>query len=113
MPDAMPDETPIACAPNAIPAHQRARYEHLRQQLFTAGQAIEPLAGGYRFKLPADAETLVMAAEFISLERLCCPFLRFRLEVAPAEVWLTLTRLAPTQSAAVKALLRLEMNLSD
>ena len=109
----MPDETPIACAPNAMPAHQRARYEHLRQQLFTAEQAIEPLAGGYRFRLPADAETLVMAAEFISLERLCCPFLRFRLEVVLAEVWLALTSLEPAQGAEVKALLRLEMNLSD
>jgi len=36
---------------------------------------------------------LTKAAEFISLERLCCPFLRFSLEVEPegGPIWLRLT----------------------
>jgi hypothetical protein len=107
----MPEDTPIVCTPNAIPASQRARYANLRQQLFAQAQAIQPLEDGYRFRLPSDAETLVMAAEFISLERLCCPFLSFQLEVTPSEVWLALTSFRAAQGAEVKALLRLEMNL--
>ncbi|MCE7947929.1 MAG: hypothetical protein DYG88_10920 [Chloroflexi bacterium CFX4] len=108
----MPEDTPLVCKPNAIPASQQAHYAYLRQQLFAEGQAIQPLADGYRFRLPADAETLVRAAEFISLERLCCPFLSFRLEVTPEAVWLALTSFQAAHSAEVKALLRLEMGLS-
>ncbi|HEV2914146.1 MAG TPA: hypothetical protein VGX92_12770 [Pyrinomonadaceae bacterium] len=51
------------------------------------------LTEGYAFRLQADAETIPRAAEFITIERLCCPFLNFELEVGPSgsPVWLRLT----------------------
>jgi hypothetical protein len=53
----------------------------------------QALDDGYAFRLPADAETILSAAEFISIERLCCPFLTFELVVGPAghSLWLRLT----------------------
>ena len=42
---------------------------------------------------PNDSEVLLTAAEFISLERLCCPFFGFELQVKRegGSVWLSLT----------------------
>ena len=50
------------------------------------------LADGYEFLIEGP-NVIVQAAEFVSLERLCCPFLNFSIE-AEAEngsVWLRLT----------------------
>ena len=41
------------------------------------------LPEGYAFCLPVEPNTLRKTVEFISLERLCCPFLSFALEVEP------------------------------
>ncbi len=48
---------------------------------------------GYAFRLPGEHDLITKTAEFISLERLCCPFLRFALEVGAegGDVWLRLT----------------------
>jgi hypothetical protein len=51
------------------------------------------LPDGYAFELRNDSDVLLRAAEFISLERLCCPFFRFELQVERdgGSVWLSLT----------------------
>lgn len=36
----------------------------------------------YRFSIAADQQSLGDLGDFLALERLCCPFLTFRLEVA-------------------------------
>lgn len=61
--------------------------------MFRAVEEIGELPGGYAFRLPADADTLLKTAEFISLERLCCPFLGFALVVEPegGPAWVRLT----------------------
>ena len=48
---------------------------------------------GYAFRLPNESDVLLKAAEFIALERLCCPFFGFSLEVEPegGALWLRLT----------------------
>ena len=71
------------------------REEHLAtsRELFSKVQALEEVAKGYRFRLAGDANVIVKAAEFISLEKLCCPFLNFALEIEAdgGPVWLRLT----------------------
>ena len=49
-------------------------------------------ADGDVFTYPGDAETIVKLAEFVTLERRCCPFFDFTLEVAagPGRVRLTI-----------------------
>lgn len=44
-------------------------------------QAIHELSSGYEFRLADDLSAIVSAAEFISVEKLCCPFLHFAVEV--------------------------------
>ena len=50
------------------------------------------LSDGYAFRLSEELVSLLDAARWVSLERLCCPFLTFRLETTgrDPDYWLTL-----------------------
>jgi hypothetical protein len=86
-------EVVIACDPNAIPAESRQGWIDTGRRVYAAVQAIQEIPTGYRFRLPTDSAMLLQAAEYISIERLCCAFLRFTLEVEPqgGSVWLSLS----------------------
>ncbi len=60
---------------------QRAHYSILTRQLFAAGRDVRELPDGYAVGFPANLQTIKDAAEFISYERLCCPFLNFEVAV--------------------------------
>jgi len=86
-------ENEIACDLSAIPVEQRKQHGATAEQLFAAIQETRELPNGYAFRLPEEPEMLLRAAEFINLERLCCPFFNFVLEVEPngGPLWLKLT----------------------
>lgn len=86
-------ESSIACNMNAIDPELRAGHVAQSAHLFRSAEEIRELPDGFAFQLPADSDTLLKTAEFVSLERLCCPFLGFTLEVSPegGPVWLRLT----------------------
>ena len=71
---------PVACVPGAIPAAEREMHFALGRRLFTA-LALEraPLNNGYEFRFAVDA--LAPVTQFIANERLCCPFMRFVVEL--------------------------------
>ncbi len=48
---------------------------------------------GYAIRLANQDEILMQVAEFISLERVCCPFLNFQLEIEAerGSLWLRLS----------------------
>lgn len=100
-------ESPIACDMSVIEPGLRAQHVTAGRQLFGAAAEVRELSDGYAFRLPADADTLLKSVEFISLERLCCPFLGFALEVVPegGPVWLRLTG-----REGVKAFIREEVS---
>lgn len=85
--------TPLACRPDAMTAKERQRYSTVRRELSGSILDTKELPDGYAMSHPADAATISLIAEFITLERLCCPFFRFALELTGAEdtVWLKLT----------------------
>ena len=74
-------QTSFACDMSASTAEQREAHLRNLQALFGAVEHISELASGYTFTLPATPALLRRAAEFIALERLCCPFFNFRLEL--------------------------------
>ncbi|HEX8149330.1 MAG TPA: hypothetical protein VF591_19260 [Pyrinomonadaceae bacterium] len=86
-------ESPLACDMGAIEPGRRGRHVANAGELFRAVEEVRELPGGYAFRLPASPDTLHKLAEFVSLERLCCPFLGFVMEVEPegGPVWLRLT----------------------
>lgn len=52
--------------------------------MYQAILEVRELPNGYAFRLPSDSAMLMIIAEDITIERLCCPFLRFTLEIEAA-----------------------------
>jgi hypothetical protein len=79
---------PIACRLDLLSPAERRREQELlglaRQRL---GEARET-PGGYRFAVPPD--WLGEVGELLGLERRCCPFLAFSLEIAAEQGEVTL-----------------------
>jgi hypothetical protein len=86
-------ESPIACNLNALDKEQRRRHQSLTAQLRAAVQETRELLDGYSFRLPSDEATIQRTAEWIVLERRCCPFIAFGLEAGRENgpLWLSLT----------------------
>jgi hypothetical protein len=86
-------ETPIACRLDAIPASDRPRYNELRRMLAAAAIGKCELPNGIEVQISTERMALAQLAEWISFERNCCPFLDFRIDVAPESgpVWVSLT----------------------
>ena len=86
-------ESPFACDMSAIAADQRGAHAATIDKLFRTVEAIRELPNGYSFRLPNDSDTVLTVAHFIALERLCCPFFAFALEIERegGALWLSLT----------------------
>lgn len=86
-------EIPIACNLAAFTAPQRVHHAELLRRLGAKVLEMRELADGYAYRLAPEAGTFAELAEWIGLERACCPFLRFTIEVEPGggPLWLRLT----------------------
>ena len=86
-------ESPIACIPKAMDIKQRERHQKLMKQLQAHIQEIRELSDGYAFRLSSESSIYLEVAEFITLERLCCPFFNFELELEPeaGPLWVRIT----------------------
>jgi hypothetical protein len=86
-------ETIIACTPDVIPAERRERWMEVGMQVYGAVEEVHELPDGYACRLPSDAATLLKAAEYVSLDRLCCAFARWSLVIEPngGPLWLHIT----------------------
>jgi hypothetical protein len=107
------EDIPIACDPHALSAEQQERWMIVGKQMYSAIEEIRELPGGYAFRLPGTAEMLIIIAEDLTMERLCCPFLHFTLEVERTgePFWLSFTG-----GEGAKAFLRVsfeEFNMLD
>ena len=87
------EEPSFACNMKAMNAEQRQRYDLLTKQLLMTEREIVELPNGYAFRLPSEASLIKDAAEWVTYERLCCPFFDFGLEVERdgGSMWLRLT----------------------
>ena len=72
---------PIACNLSALDEQEQQRRGHLASNLLEAVCEIVPTSDGYAFRFGGVKTDLREIAEFISLERRCCPFLEFQIEV--------------------------------
>ena len=85
-------ESPIACDMSVLSPLQREKHLANSRALFSCVKEIRELSSGYEFYL-GGSDVIVKAAEFIALEKLCCPFLGFVIEVESeaGPIWLRLT----------------------
>jgi hypothetical protein len=87
---AISEGLPIVC--RLLEPELRAREQTLLREAFGDAAEARELADGYALRYPGEAGWLATLAEFIRLERACCPFLRFELhaEQQDGPLWLRL-----------------------
>ena len=95
----------MACNLKAISAHERPRYNDLMKRLRGSVRGRSALNDGYVYTLVGRAITLPQVAEWMSLERRCCPFLTLQVSAAGTQSDWLLTLTGPT---GTKALLEME-----
>ena len=103
-------ETPLACRMDALDPADRARHAALLAELAGAKPEVEEIAEGFAFRFPWRPYLFLRVAEWIGLERECCPFLAIRLEVEHASRSL---RVSVTGPAGTKDILRSELPLAS
>lgn len=81
MKDVATKESPFACNVAGISAEQRPRYMALVKKLESTKQEVRELADGYAIRFSVEASTIQDLAQFITYERLCCPFFDLELVV--------------------------------
>jgi hypothetical protein len=92
--------SPLACNLNAIPPDEHARYKDLVTRLRSAIRKRTELPFGYAYHLDLASISLPELADWIMLERLCCAFLNFRIEL-DADGSARLTVIGPKGAKAV------------
>ncbi len=82
---------PIVCNPSALSVEQSERWMIVGKQMYQAIQEVRELPNGFAFRLPSDPTMLMFVTEDLTIERLCCPFLYFTLEIGPegTPLWLS------------------------
>ena len=88
-------QIPLACDMNVFTPAERELHIQTTKELFQSLQNIHDAERGYEFSFPSNSEIITSIAEFISRERLCCPFLEFALKVAPNDEPITLLLTGP------------------
>jgi hypothetical protein len=89
----------LACNLAQFDPSELERYGRARQAVHATIRDVTELDDGYRLDLGPDAQTVLTAAEWVVLERRCCPFLNFTLEVTDTDT----VRLSVTGGDGVKA----------
>jgi len=106
-PAARNEATALACNRGAVTGEDRKRQEALTRQLLGAVSGKRELADGYAFRLAGMP--LPAIAEWVTLERRCCGFFEFRIDVPRRgnSIWLRLTG-----PAGVKEFMRANFSLA-
>jgi hypothetical protein len=69
----------LACDLFALDAGERARHALLLRELAGVVTGVEELPDGLAVRFPSKPYVFLRLAEWLELERACCPFLRFGL----------------------------------
>jgi hypothetical protein len=77
----MSSSRPIACS--LTDPELGRRLDTLRGGLFARTLGIRADASGYTFVFEGSDQNVDALLEIVSLERKCCPFLTFRVDIAP------------------------------
>jgi hypothetical protein len=80
---------------NVFTPAQRETHIQTTNQLIQAVQRVQEVEDGYEFLFPNETELISSIAEFISGERLCCPFLNFTLTVVSKDQPISLSLAGP------------------
>lgn len=84
-------DVPVACLLSGLELQERRRT--VLAAFRSTYLEVRDVPDGYAFRFAANSAQLAALVDFMDLERQCCPFLRFDLNIKPAggPFWLTLT----------------------
>jgi hypothetical protein len=77
----MNTDIPLACNMGVFTPEQREAHVQTTTELIQGVQRVQEVENGYEFQFPNETGFISRITEFISNERLCCPFLEFNLNV--------------------------------
>jgi hypothetical protein len=85
-------ELPIICRrlDGVFTEDESRRHQKLWGRIEASIRSVDELEAGYAFVFPYAAALFLEIAEFVTYERLCCPFFQFGLEIYPGEDGITL-----------------------
>src|SRR6266853_5694323 len=91
--DSAPKQIPFACNLKAFQPAERLRWRELIEQVMSAVVSARELNNGYALRVDAGRTSLVQVAQWIDLERKCCPFFDFQVAMhgEDGSLWLSLT----------------------
>jgi hypothetical protein len=89
---AEPAPAPFACNLKAFTPEQRIRWRQLIERVTSAVTEARELKDGYGLKVNTAQAPLVDVADWLDLERKCCPFFDFQIDVhgEDGSLWLSL-----------------------
>lgn len=98
----------FACNLGALSPDERVRHTRSTGRLHAAVLETQELESGYRFRVSEPGMDLPALAEWVRLERRCCPFFTFAIEVEGdgGATWLALAG-----AAGAKEFIRAELGL--
>jgi hypothetical protein len=91
----MNPDTPLVCNMDVFTSAQREAHIQTTTELIQSVQSVQEVGNGYEFTFPNETEFITKIAEFISNERLCCPFLKFTLNILSNREPLSLSLTGP------------------
>ena len=92
----MNSDTPLACNMDMFTPAQREAHIRTTTELIHAVQHVQGVENGYELRFANETELITQIAEFISNERLCCPFLHFTLHVTSDQEPVSFTLTGPS-----------------
>src|SRR2546422_11753538 len=96
MKNANSNQPPIACDLTVFSLGEREHYSALSQELLAACGKMRELPDGFAFLFPGKSNWCAKIAEWVMLERRCCPLRSFKL-VIDADSGPVVLRLRGTQ----------------
>ena len=103
----MNTETPLACNMDVFTPAQHEAHIQTTTELTQSIQGVQEVENGYKFLFPNESEWILKVADFISNERLCCPFLKFSLTITSNNEPISLSLTGPI---GTQEFLRAEFN---
>src|SRR5215831_11089270 len=77
---------PVACDLTVLSQDQRKRHGELTRLVLSKRDSVKELENGYQLMFKNETDILLKIAEWMALERACCPFFSFSLEVEGNEM---------------------------
>jgi hypothetical protein len=86
-------KAPFACNLKAFQPEERKQWRESLDQVMSSVLGARELTNGYALQIDTSRASLMKVAEWIALERKCCPFFDFQLDVHGEDgtSWLSLT----------------------